>query len=234
MKLQEYCLENKLKLPDYRDAGAHGPPHKRVYTIVCCIGQLEMKASANTKKKAKHDAAQQMLDKLVRNSGKARRELTTEQLQETEKLLHNLDFLDLKIDDGPLRSKESAERANTLYTKLKTYHGIKRDISKISMSDRHLVFKESYEPFVREIATASLRDNPYKSASKHETLKNVTSLLGLEIEYHVLSNTPDPIIVVCRLNSSPVIVDMGIADTYLDARDQAISNALDSINTLLT
>ncbi|XP_043285645.1 uncharacterized protein [Venturia canescens] len=234
-KLSEYCIEWKLKLPEYRDGGVSGPPHKRVYTIVCCIGDIEIKASANTKKKAKHDAAQEMLDKLVRNVNKEKSQLMNEQYQAIEKNIRGMSFLDFKIDEPSISVKDSAVKANRLYTKLKTYRNIKKDIKRIDLNESHLIFRDSYESCVRETVLERLSlSNPYPKMSKQETLKTVTSLLGLEVEYNVISNTPDPVIVVGKLSSTPIIVEMGLADSYLEARDQLIENLLNSINILLT
>lgn len=63
--LYDVCLEYKIPEPEYLEISDVGPPHCREFTYDCRICSLRTRATAHTKKQAKQQAAQAMLDKSV-------------------------------------------------------------------------------------------------------------------------------------------------------------------------
>jgi len=67
--LQELCVKHGYPMPTYDlgggDAGAvGGQPHQRNFSILCCVGKLRESGGGGSKKDAKREAAQKMIDKL--------------------------------------------------------------------------------------------------------------------------------------------------------------------------
>ena len=71
--LQELCVKHGYPMPTYDlaggegcgDAGAvGGQPHQRNFSILCCVGKLREGGGGGSKKDAKREAAQKMIDKL--------------------------------------------------------------------------------------------------------------------------------------------------------------------------
>merc|ERR1719192_896597 len=67
--LQELCVKHGYPMPTYDlgggDAGAvGGQPHQRNFSILCCVGKLRESGAGGSKKDAKREAAQKMIDKL--------------------------------------------------------------------------------------------------------------------------------------------------------------------------
>jgi RISC-loading complex subunit TARBP2 len=67
--LQELCVKHGYPMPTY-DLGAGDPgavggqPHQRNFSILCCVGKLRESGGGGSKKDAKREAAQKMIDKL--------------------------------------------------------------------------------------------------------------------------------------------------------------------------
>jgi len=64
--LQELCVKHGYPMPTYDlDPGATGgQPHQRNFSILCCVGKLRETGGGGSKKDAKREAAQKMIDKL--------------------------------------------------------------------------------------------------------------------------------------------------------------------------
>jgi len=65
--LQELCVKHGYPMPTYDlgDPGAvGGQPHQRSFSILCCVGKLREAGGGGSKKDAKREAAQKMIDKL--------------------------------------------------------------------------------------------------------------------------------------------------------------------------
>uniref|UniRef100_A0A146MGP0 Interferon-inducible double stranded RNA-dependent protein kinase activator A A n=1 Tax=Lygus hesperus TaxID=30085 RepID=A0A146MGP0_LYGHE len=63
-ELQDFCMINQLKLPEYKLIRDEGLPHAKVFSWSCTVSSFTTEATARTKKNAKHMAAQDMLLKL--------------------------------------------------------------------------------------------------------------------------------------------------------------------------
>jgi len=63
-ELQEFCSVKGLNSPWYEEQGAIGPDHMRMFTMLCVLGDIKTKGEGTTKKIAKREAAQSLLEKL--------------------------------------------------------------------------------------------------------------------------------------------------------------------------
>jgi len=62
--LQELCVKHGYPMPTYDLGTVGGQPHLRNFTIMCCVGTMRESGCRGSKKDAKREAAQKMIDKL--------------------------------------------------------------------------------------------------------------------------------------------------------------------------
>jgi len=62
--LQELCVKHGYPMPTYDLGAVGGQPHLRNFTIMCCVGAMRESGTRGSKKDAKREAAQKMIDKL--------------------------------------------------------------------------------------------------------------------------------------------------------------------------
>jgi len=62
--LQELCVKQGYPMPTYDLGATGGQPHQRNFSILCCVGKLRESGGGGSKKDAKREAAQKMIDKL--------------------------------------------------------------------------------------------------------------------------------------------------------------------------
>merc|ERR1719384_2060179 len=62
--LQELCVKKGYPMPTYDLGAVGGQPHQRNFSIVCVVGKLREAGAGGSKKDAKREAAQKMIDKL--------------------------------------------------------------------------------------------------------------------------------------------------------------------------
>lgn len=62
--LQELCVKHGYPMPTYAMGPVGGQPHQRNFAMVCMVGKLKENGSGGSKKDAKREAAQKMIDKL--------------------------------------------------------------------------------------------------------------------------------------------------------------------------
>ena len=62
--LQELCVKHGHPMPTYALGTVGGQPHQRNFSIICVVGKLRESGAGGSKKDAKREAAQKMIDKL--------------------------------------------------------------------------------------------------------------------------------------------------------------------------
>ena len=62
--LQELCVKKGYHMPTYDLGAIGGQPHQRNFNIVCCVGPFRESGTGGSKKDAKREAAQKMIDRL--------------------------------------------------------------------------------------------------------------------------------------------------------------------------
>ncbi len=60
-RLQEWLQKRGRALPEYRLEREEGPEHRRVFHVVCRVGEHEERAAGTSRKRAEQQAAEQML-----------------------------------------------------------------------------------------------------------------------------------------------------------------------------
>lgn len=63
--LKDFCAENNIPDPQFILESDIGPPHSRLFTYKCAVGQVSTFSTATTIKRAKHLAAHDMLQRLL-------------------------------------------------------------------------------------------------------------------------------------------------------------------------
>jgi len=63
--LQEVCVKQGLPMPTYAmGQGGNNQPHQRNFVMICTVGKVKENGQGGSKKDAKREAAQKMIDKL--------------------------------------------------------------------------------------------------------------------------------------------------------------------------
>ena len=62
--LQELCVKHGYPMPTYDLGAVGGQPHQRNFTIMCCVGKMRESGAGGSKKDAKRESAQKMIDKV--------------------------------------------------------------------------------------------------------------------------------------------------------------------------
>merc|ERR1719309_1732021 len=62
--LQELCVKHGYPMPTYSSGVVGGQPHQRNFSITCTVGKIKENGTGGSKKDAKREAAQKMIDKL--------------------------------------------------------------------------------------------------------------------------------------------------------------------------
>lgn len=224
--VQEHCVQHKLQLPQYEVRNMNGPAHMRNFTMTCSIGKLTVEATATTKKQAKHDAAQNMLYALMGDVQKKRDIRTYAEIE-----IGQLKMLDLIIEKPKRPLVESSEMAKNLYPQLRK-KGSVTSVQNIEICDYHralggLIDAEKKENLRKEFSRMS------STVSQSEILAKIMKLLDTKVEMTTLVDNQNGWAVDCKLDSIPVLTEIGIGKTLLEAQTKATSNLLNVINKLL-
>ena len=62
--LQEVCVKQGFPMPTYASGQVGTQPHQRNFVMTCIVGKLKENGNGGSKKDAKREAAQKMIDKL--------------------------------------------------------------------------------------------------------------------------------------------------------------------------
>jgi len=115
--LQELCVKNGLPMPTYSTDVVGGQPHQRNFAIVCTVGKLKESGSGGSKKDAKREAAQKMIDKL-KDLGPNSSEQVGEVSVEDEEMMKKM--ANMKVDT---LNPEESEKVASFYKKLTNANG---------------------------------------------------------------------------------------------------------------
>jgi len=120
--LQELCVKHGYPMPTYDLGAVGGQPHQRNFSILCCVGKLRESGAGGSKKDAKREAAQKMIDKLkcLGPNSSAAPVADVAQPEMDEEMLNKLN--NLKVET--LNSAASQKVAG-FYRKLQTAGGSK-------------------------------------------------------------------------------------------------------------
>ncbi|XP_023336906.1 RISC-loading complex subunit tarbp2 isoform X2 [Eurytemora carolleeae] len=147
--LQELCVKQGFPMPTYSDGTVDGQPHQRNFSITCTVGKMQENGAGGSKKDAKREAAQKMIDKL-KSLGQNR----TEQVggvvdvlsAEDEEMITKIS--NMKID---LLTPDASEKVAAFYKNLQNANG--KFLAKLhvtSLSNRSVNYKTMLEDVSKE------------------------------------------------------------------------------------
>lgn len=118
--LQELCVKHGYPMPTYDLGAVGGQPHMRNFTIMCCVGKMRESGTGGSKKDAKREAAQKMIDKLKTmgpNGGPASVSDVTNQ-EVDEELLNKMSTMKVET-----LNSASSQKVASFYRKLQSSGG---------------------------------------------------------------------------------------------------------------
>lgn len=115
--LQELCVKHGYPMPTYSTDVVGGQPHQRNFAIVCTVGKIKESGSGGSKKDAKREAAQKMIDKL-KALGPNGSEQVGEMSAEDEEMMKKMS--NMKVDT---LNPEDSEKVASFYKKLQNANG---------------------------------------------------------------------------------------------------------------
>lgn len=152
--LQEQCVKHGFPMPTYSVSVVGGQPHQRNFAITCAVGKMTENGTGGSKKDAKREAAQKMIDKLKSLGPKGHEQVGGPELSaEDEKLFTEMS--NIKMD--PL-STENREKAGNFFKNLQNANG--KSLAKLhvtSLTSRGL----DYQRYLDEISKEQKFDLTY-------------------------------------------------------------------------
>jgi len=115
--LQELCVKNGFPMPTYSVGVVAGQPHQRNFAITCTVGKMKENGGGGSKKDAKREAAQKMIDKL-KSLGPTGPEQVGELSPEDEEIMTKM--ANVKIET---LTTEASEKVAAFYKNLQNANG---------------------------------------------------------------------------------------------------------------
>jgi len=114
--LQELCVKHGFPMPTYSMGVVGGQPHQRNFAITCTVGKIKENGAGGSKKDAKREAAQKMIDKLksLGSNGPEQVELSVED----EELINKMS--NVKVET---LTTEASEKVAAFYKNLQNSSG---------------------------------------------------------------------------------------------------------------
>ena len=147
--LQELCVKHGYPMPTYDLGAVGGQPHMRNFTLMCCVGKLRETGTGGSKKDAKREAAQKMIDKLKTmgpNGGPASVSDVTNQ-EVDEELLNKMSTMKVET-----LNSASSQKVASFYRKLQSSGGA--SLAKLHMTP---LKGELHDPVENNILTVLFR-----------------------------------------------------------------------------
>lgn len=208
--LQELCVKHGYPMPTYEMGTVGGQPHQRNFSMLSCVGKLKETGAGGSKKDAKREAAQKMIDRLKsmgQNNGPAPvndvvvNNGTTEMDEETINKLANMKVETL--------NSAASQKVASFYRKLQGAGGTK-------LTNLHLT---------------SLKN-------KTGDYVNMLSELGKEQKFEVTyveveeKSDDDSTQCLVQLSTLPVAVCYGVGTDVKTAHNDAARNALNYLKMM--
>jgi len=152
--LQELCVKHGYPMPTYAMGPVGGQPHQRNFAMVCSVGKLKENGTGGSKKDAKREAAQKMIDKLKsygpNNSPAQAADITNIDEEEVLSKLANM-----KVDT---LNTETSEKVATFYKNLQSANG--KNLAKLHVTSLKMKSVD-YQSMLKEISTEQKFDVTY-------------------------------------------------------------------------
>lgn len=206
--LQELCVKHGYPMPTYDLGAVGGQPHMRNFTIMCCVGKMRESGTGGSKKDAKREAAQKMIDKLKSmgpNNGPA--SVSDVANQEVDEELLN------KVSNMKVETLNSAasQKVASFYRKLQSSGG--GSLAKLHMTSLKVTGKNTdYVGMLGELGKEQKFEVTY-----------------VEVEE---KNDEDQIQCLVQLSTLPVAVCYGVGNDNKTANNDAARNALNYLKMM--
>merc|ERR1719471_2729455 len=165
--LQELCVKHGYPMPTYDLGAVGGQPHMRNFTIMCCVGKMRESGTGGSKKDAKREAAQKMIDKLKSmgpNNGPA--SVSDVANQEVDEELLN------KVSNMKVETLNSAasQKVASFYRKLQTSGG--GSLAKLHMTSLKVTGKNTdYVGMLGELGKEQKFEVTYVEVEENKSLR---------------------------------------------------------------
>ncbi|KAK2589262.1 hypothetical protein KPH14_007822 [Odynerus spinipes] len=218
--LQEYCIKNNLIEPNYELCETNGLPHQMTFTVSCTLGSITEKAVANTKKQAKQQVAQKVLQNLpniknITNSTQCQPLLDNRSNKQISQDI--LEELGLRIANLKMIDSTSSRDIKLKFINATTERYFKSLLQlddKIAVNNYHLYFKSIIYNRVcnnkeKELAllykTLNTHVEKYRSIEKYnennllihkQILEYIKEKLNFTVQRITLANKISPMIII--------------------------------------
>ncbi|XP_029046588.2 RISC-loading complex subunit tarbp2-like [Osmia bicornis bicornis] len=222
--LNEHCQQNNFPNPIYDNIAIAGPSHIPMFTISCTVGSVCQKGCARTKKIAKQEAAKQVLENLQSHLPPVIKHNT--KTSDTMNDL-NVQFMELSTDQ-PKYENFNKEKVLEAY-------GRTRQIPVL------------FKPHIKVEDYVKVLSNLCHSldVTNQNCLKNVCNTLGLQnvntlkaiihkafetnVEEVNFKTVDGKSAIGLKLNTNPIICQIGIGVTKEEARKNALCKLLEFV-----
>ncbi|XP_034938845.1 RISC-loading complex subunit tarbp2-like [Chelonus insularis] len=231
-KLQEFCVQRKLKTPIYDwDLSYIGGGHK----LICKLENLSEEAVGPNKKIAKQACAEKMWHRLmeVEENSKGIK-------QESNRTNKNIDSLCFSLDTLKIENtfdlQLSIDKAKLVCSRQQT--GMSSEPKEIFIEDYHSHLKNTL-PFdsLQKVSDYLNRFTfNFSQGLKllENNLKEICSLLGVDYtETSLQSDVRNTFFVACTINTFPTLTAIGDGDSYEVAKISAIIYSINIIRDIL-
>lgn len=206
--LQELCVKHGYPMPTYDLGAVGGQPHMRNFTIMCCVGKMRESGTGGSKKDAKREAAQKMIDKLktMGPNGGAASVTDVTQPEVDEDLINKMSTV--KVDT---LNSAASQKVASFYRKLQSAGG--GSLAKLHMTS-------------------------LKALGKNSDYVGMLGDLGKEQKFEVTyveveeKNDDDQVQCLVQLSTLPVAVCYGVGGDTKAANNDAARNALNYLKMM--
>lgn len=207
--LQELCVKHGYPMPTYEMGTVGGQPHQRNFSILCCVGKLKETGAGGSKKDAKREAAQKMIDRLKtmgQNNGPApvNDVVTTNGPEMDEETINKL--ASMKVET---LNSAASQKVASFYRKLQGAGGTK-------LTSLHLTSLKS------------------KTGDYVTMLADLGKEQKFEVTYVEVEEKSDDDSTQClvQLSTLPVAVCYGVGSDVKTAHNDAARNALNYLKMM--
>lgn len=202
--LQELCVKQGYPMPTYDLGAVGGQPHLRNFTIMCCVGKFRESGTRGSKKDAKREAAQRMIDRLKGTNGAPVPASDVAGPDIDEEMLNKV--ANLKVDT---LNSATSQKVASFYRKLQSAGG--GSLAKLHMTQ----LKGKNNDFVGMLG----------ELGKEQKFE----VTYVEVEE---KNDEDQVQCLVQLSTLPVAVCYGVGNDTKTANNDAARNALNYLKMM--
>ncbi|XP_034175126.2 protein Loquacious-like [Osmia lignaria lignaria] len=220
--LNEHCQQNNFSDPVYENIATAGPSHIPVFTTSCTVGSVCQEGCARTKKLAKHKAAKQVLENLQSHLPPVIKHNT--KTSDTVNDL-NVQFMELSTDQ-PKYEKFNKEKVLEAYGRTRQIPVLFKPHIKVEdyvkvLSNLCHSFDVTNKNCLKNVCnTHSLQDVNTLKAIIHKAFETNVE----EVNFKTVNGKSA---IGFKLNTNPIIFQIGIGVTREQARKDALCKLLE-------